>query len=62
VSGILLAATRLSSKRQIVIPEEIGDSLGLKTGVRFVIIGKGDSAALAGKMSISGDRHPVAEE
>ena len=38
-----LATTRLSSKGQVVIPEEIRDSLGLKTGVQFVVIGKGDS-------------------
>lgn len=38
-----LATTRLSSKGQVVIPEAIRDSLGLKTGVRFIVIGKGDS-------------------
>jgi AbrB family looped-hinge helix DNA binding protein len=38
-----LATTRLSSKGQVVIPEEIRNSLGLKTGVQFVVIGKGDS-------------------
>ena len=38
-----LATTRLSSKGQVVIPEGIRDSLGLKTGVQFVVIGKGDS-------------------
>jgi AbrB family looped-hinge helix DNA binding protein len=38
-----LATTRLSSKGQVVIPEDIRNSLGLKTGVQFVVIGKGDS-------------------
>ena len=38
-----LATTRLSSKGQVVIPEEIRNSLGLKTGTQFVVIGKGDS-------------------
>jgi len=38
-----IATTRLSSKGQVVIPEEIRNSLGLKTGVQFVVIGRGDS-------------------
>jgi AbrB family looped-hinge helix DNA binding protein len=38
-----IATTRLSSKGQVVIPEEIRESLGLKTGVQFVVIGKGNS-------------------
>ena len=38
-----VATTRLSSKGQVVIPEDIRNSLGLKTGVQFVVIGKGDS-------------------
>jgi AbrB family looped-hinge helix DNA binding protein len=41
-----LATTRLSSKGQVVIPEEIRESLGLKSGVQFVVIGKGDSVIL----------------
>jgi AbrB family looped-hinge helix DNA binding protein len=41
--GTNLATTRLSSKGQVVIPEEIRNSLGLKTGVQFVVIGRGDS-------------------
>ena len=37
-----LATTRLSSKGQVVIPEQIRERLGLKTGVEFVVIcGKG---------------------
>jgi AbrB family looped-hinge helix DNA binding protein len=38
-----LATTTLSSKGQVVIPEDIRNSLGLKAGVQFVVIGKGDS-------------------
>ncbi len=38
-----VATTTLSSKGQVVIPEDIRNSLGLKTGVQFVVIGKGDS-------------------
>lgn len=36
------ATTRLSSKGQVVIPEEIRDRLGLKAGVQFVVIGDKD--------------------
>lgn len=41
-----LATTRLSSKGQVVIPEEVRNSLGLKTGVQFVVIGRGDAVIL----------------
>ncbi|WP_342146688.1 AbrB/MazE/SpoVT family DNA-binding domain-containing protein [Rickettsiella endosymbiont of Aleochara curtula] len=33
-----LATTRLSSKGQIVIPEEIREQMGLHTGDRFIVI------------------------
>jgi AbrB family looped-hinge helix DNA binding protein len=36
------ATTRMSSKGQIVIPEEIRDRLGLGPGVQFLVIGEGD--------------------
>lgn len=36
------ATTRLSSKGQVVIPEEIRDRLGLKTGAKFVVLGDKD--------------------
>lgn len=38
-----LATTRLSSKGQVVIPEDIRNSLSLKTGDQFVVIGRGDA-------------------
>lgn len=34
-----LATTRLSSKGQVVIPEEIRLRLGLKEGTQFVVVG-----------------------
>ena len=34
-----LATTRMSSKGQIVIPEEIRDRLGLQSGTQFVVLG-----------------------
>jgi AbrB family looped-hinge helix DNA binding protein len=37
-----LATTRMSSKGQVVIPEDIRKRLKLKTGSRFVVVGKDD--------------------
>lgn len=37
-----VATTRLSSKGQVVIPEEIRQRLGLETGAQFVVVGEGD--------------------
>jgi AbrB family looped-hinge helix DNA binding protein len=44
--SIGLATTKLSSKGQVVIPEEVRNSLGLKTGDQFIVIGKGDAVIL----------------
>jgi len=41
-----LATTRLSSKGQVVIPEEIRQRLGLQEGTQFVVIGEGDVVIL----------------
>jgi AbrB family looped-hinge helix DNA binding protein len=41
-----LATTRLSSKGQIVIPEDVRIRLGLKPGVQFVVMGEGDVVIL----------------
>ena len=41
-----LATTRLSSKGQIVIPEDVRVRLGLKPGVQFVVMGEGDVVIL----------------
>ena len=41
-----LATTKLSSKGQVVIPEDIRISLHLKTGTQFIVIGKGDAVIL----------------
>jgi AbrB family looped-hinge helix DNA binding protein len=38
--------TKLSSKGQVVIPEEIRDNLGLSEGDQFVVIGQGDTVIL----------------
>jgi AbrB family looped-hinge helix DNA binding protein len=41
-----VATTRLSSKGQVVIPEEIRRRLGLDTGAQFVVVGDGDVVVL----------------
>lgn len=41
-----VATTKMSSKGQIVIPEEIRNSLHLKAGTRFVVVGEGDVVVL----------------
>lgn len=40
------ATTTLSSKGQVVIPEEIRVRLGLKTGAQFVVVGDRDVVIL----------------
>ena len=41
-----VATTKLSSKGQVVIPEEIRRRLGLEVGDQFVVIGEGDVVVL----------------
>jgi AbrB family looped-hinge helix DNA binding protein len=41
-----VATTRMSSKGQVVIPEDIRNRLGLDSGVEFIVIGSGDSIIL----------------
>ena len=41
-----IATTKLSSKGQVVIPEEIRQRLGLKAGAQFVVLGEGDVVIL----------------
>lgn len=41
-----IATTKLSSRGQVVIPEEIRSRLGLETGVQFVVFGEGDVVIL----------------
>lgn len=41
-----LATTRMSSKGQIVIPEEIRKKLGLKPGAQFIVVGQDDVVIL----------------
>ena len=40
------ATTKLSSKGQVVIPEEIRNRLGLEAGAQFVVVGEGDVVVL----------------
>ena len=41
-----VATTKMSSKGQVVIPEEIRNQLGLKAGDQFVVVGEGDAVIL----------------
>jgi AbrB family looped-hinge helix DNA binding protein len=41
-----LATTKLSSKGQVVIPEEIRNALGLEPGERFIVLSDGDVVIL----------------
>jgi len=41
-----VATTKLSSKGQVVIPEEVRNQLGLKAGDQFVVVGEGDAVVL----------------
>jgi len=41
-----LSTTRLSSKGQVVIPEDVRDRLRLKPGDQFVVVGEGDVVIL----------------
>ena len=40
------STTKLSTRGQIVIPEEIRNRLGLQPGEQFVVIGEGDVVVL----------------
>lgn len=40
------ATTKLSSKGQVVIPEEIRRRMGLEPGAQFVVVGEGDVVVL----------------
>ena len=40
------ATTKLSTRGQVVIPEEIRNRLGLEPGAKFVVIGEGDVVVL----------------
>jgi len=41
-----LSTTKMSSKGQIVIPEEVRKRLGLSAGTQFVVIGNEDAVIL----------------
>jgi len=41
-----LSTARMSSKGQVVIPEDIRDKLGLTTGAQFIVIGENDVVIL----------------
>jgi len=42
----VVATTRMSSKGQVVIPEDVRKALGLEVGAQFVVMGDGDTVVL----------------
>jgi len=42
----VIATTKLSSRGQVVIPEEVRTRLGLQPGAQFVVVGEGDVVVL----------------
>jgi AbrB family looped-hinge helix DNA binding protein len=41
-----VSTTKLSSKGQVVIPEDVRKALGLEAGAKFVVMGDGDVVIL----------------
>ena len=41
-----VATTKMSSKGQVVIPEQVRKSMNLQAGTRFVVLGEGDVVIL----------------
>lgn len=41
-----VATTKMSSRGQVVIPEEIRSRLGFKAGTKFVVVGREDTLIL----------------
>lgn len=42
----MLSTTKLSSKGQVVIPEDIRDKIGLQTGAQFIVVADKDVVIL----------------
>ena len=42
----MLSTTKLSSKGQVVIPEDIRDKIGLETGAQFIVVADKDVVIL----------------
>jgi antitoxin PrlF len=43
---VAFVGTKLSSKGQVVIPQEVRDAMGLKPGAKFVVMQVGDDVLL----------------
>ncbi len=41
-----VATTKMSSKGQVVIPEQVRKSMSLKNGTQFIVLGEGDVVVL----------------
>ena len=42
----MVATTRMSSRGQVVIPDNVRKALGLEVGAQFVVMGDGDTVVL----------------
>ena len=42
----MVSTTRMSSKGQVVIPEDVRKALGLEVGAQFMVMGDGDTVVL----------------
>jgi AbrB family looped-hinge helix DNA binding protein len=49
----ILSTTRMSSKGQVVIPEDIRSQLRLEAGAQFVVLGEGDTVILKAIQTLS---------
>lgn len=43
---IAIATTKMSSKGQVVIPEELRERMNLSPGAQFIVVGEGDVVIL----------------
>ncbi|MFN3621304.1 MAG: AbrB/MazE/SpoVT family DNA-binding domain-containing protein [Nitrososphaerales archaeon] len=55
MSDVTIDTTRVSEKGQIVIPKDVRDRLGLKTGTKMIVIATNDIMILQ-KVDLVGER------
>lgn len=55
MSDPIIDTTRVSEKGQVVIPKEVRDKLGLKTGMKLIIIATNDTVILQ-RVELAGEK------